>query len=150
MLASILLALGSIFVPALSQNFNITSETSVTDQSADFNLVIQSRNKTLDGQLLGACHDGAAHEGVCIVGRPSDSLSTTDNYVSFQFNTTRNVCTGTNSSGTFIVPCNGIPTDPALQAGIVTWYVLFSPLVHGIRGAELLRHVLRASWLLRS
>ena len=29
-------------------------------------------------------------------------------------------------------------------------YVLFSPLVHGIRGAELLRHVSRASWLLRS
>lgn len=30
------------------------------------------------------------------------------------------------------------------------WYVLFSPLFHGIQEAELLRHVLRASWLLRS
>ena len=34
--------------------------------------------------------------------------------------------------------------------GATYWYVLFSPLVQGIREAELLRHVLRASWLLRS
>ena len=33
---------------------------------------------------------------------------------------------------------------------VSSWYVLFSPLFHGIQGAELLRNVLRASWLLRS
>ncbi|KAE9366799.1 hypothetical protein N431DRAFT_548528 [Stipitochalara longipes BDJ] len=35
------------------------------NQTAPFNLVISSANKTLDGTFLGACHEGAAYEGLC-------------------------------------------------------------------------------------
>jgi len=105
-------------VPALAQNI---SQTTVVDQSADFNLVIQSSNETLHGSLLGACHNGAAHEGLCIV---DNSFNYSSNYVSFQFNTTRNVCTDTNSTGTFPVDCNDTPANATVgQTGILTWWL---------------------------
>jgi hypothetical protein len=37
-----------------------------TNQSAPFNLVLSSSNTTLNGALLGACHEGAAIEGLCL------------------------------------------------------------------------------------
>ena len=107
----------------LAQNF---SEISMTVQSADFNLVVQSRNKTLDGKLLGACHDGAAHEGLCIVGGANGNFNYTPSYVNFQFNTTKYVCTETNKTGTFTVPCSNTPIDPTLETGIITWFLYFS------------------------
>ena len=117
---SLLLTLGSVLIPALAQN---TSETFVIDQCADFNLVIQSHNKTLDGKLLGACHDGAVHEGLCIV---DNSFNFTSSYVNFQFNTTRGICTETNSTGTFTIPCSNNPVDPTFQSGTLTWWLDFT------------------------
>jgi hypothetical protein len=122
-----ILTLGAIVIPALAQ---IPSMYSVVDQSADFNLVVQSRNTSLDGKLLGACHDGAAHEAVCIVAGP---YNYTPNFVSFQFNNTRYICTESNSTGTFTVPCNDEPTDPTLNSGTVTWWL---PLWSGASGLD--------------
>lgn len=120
---SIFLPLAAVVLPILAQSS--ISENSTTIQSPDFNLVIQSRNKTLDGKLLGACHDGAAHEGVCIV---DNSFPFDSSYVNFQWNTTIYSCTETNSSGTFNVSCNfsGEPEDPTLTTGIVTWWLYFN------------------------
>jgi hypothetical protein len=63
-------------------------------QSPPFYLVLQSHNKTLNGQYLGACHEGAAIEGLCPVP-PS-----TANYVTYHYNTS----TQDNSSGLLAWP----------------------------------------------
>jgi hypothetical protein len=56
-----------------------------TNQSALFNLVLSSSNKTLNGALLGACHEGAAIEGLCVnIG----SSSAASSYNQYTFNTT--------------------------------------------------------------
>jgi hypothetical protein len=134
MRVSALLPLAATILPILAQTS--ISENSTTVQSPDFNLVIQSHNKTLDGKLLGACHDGAAHEGVCIVDNsfPFDST-----YVNFQWNTTVYSCTETNSSGTFNVSCNfsGEPEDPTLTTGIVTWWMHFSSIGGGTSSSRI-------------
>ncbi|KAN0092158.1 hypothetical protein V8E51_018005 [Hyaloscypha variabilis] len=54
-----------------------------TNQSAAFNLVISSANKTLDGTFLGACHEGAAFEGLC----PGPANATAE-YNQYAFNYT--------------------------------------------------------------
>jgi len=106
-------------VPALAQNI---SETSTVVQSPDFNLVIISDNSTLNGSLLTGCHNGAAHESLCILGDNNSTLS----YNEFQFNYTVNTCTETNSTGTYVIPCSDIPTDPTLVTGIVTWWLPYT------------------------
>jgi len=56
-----------------------------TVQSKPFNLVLSSSNKTLNGALLGACHEGAAIEGLCVdLGTPSPASY----YNQYTFNTT--------------------------------------------------------------
>lgn len=95
----------------------------IVDQSADFNLVVQSSNKTLNGKLLSACHIGAAHESLCIIPVPTNF---TEKYNIFQFNSTRAVCTETNSTGTFIYDCSFQPTDPALVLGSITWWYYYT------------------------
>jgi len=117
MRSSIFLTLALSVVAIAAQNI---TQDSVIKQSANFNLVVQSKNKTLNGKFLGACHDGAAFEGLCVVDGATDPR---ENYVSFQFNTTRSFCTETNSTGTFDVPCGGDPVDPALQTGLITWWL---------------------------
>jgi hypothetical protein len=55
-----------------------------TNQSAPFNLIVLSTNHTINGSSLGACHEGAAIEGLCLGPPPSPSGVT---YEQFQFNT---------------------------------------------------------------
>jgi hypothetical protein len=55
-----------------------------TNQSAPFNLVLCSSNVTLNGALLGACHEGAAIEGLC----PSIGGNASALYNQFNFNYT--------------------------------------------------------------
>jgi hypothetical protein len=55
-----------------------------TNQSAPFNLVLCSSNATLNGALLGACHEGAAIEGLC----PSIGGNASASYNQFTFNYT--------------------------------------------------------------
>ncbi len=120
---SILFALGAAFAPVLAQlpaNYTGTYEYSVTDQSADFNLVVQSKNKTLNGALLGACHDGAAAEGLCLVDFP---INSTDDYVKFQWNTTQYICINITGTGNFSISCGSAFLDPTQQTGSVTWWL---------------------------
>jgi len=55
-----------------------------TNQSAPFNLILCSSNATLNGALLGACHEGAAIEGLC----PSIGGNASASYNLFTFNYT--------------------------------------------------------------
>lgn len=55
-----------------------------TNQSAPFNLVLCSSNATLNGALLGACHEDAAIEGLC----PSIGGNASASYNQFNFNYT--------------------------------------------------------------
>lgn len=54
-------------------------------QSKPFQLQLQSADKNLNGKQLGACHEGAAIEGLCVTaaGKPTD-------YNTYHFNTTSN------------------------------------------------------------
>ncbi|KAG9242520.1 hypothetical protein BJ878DRAFT_515039 [Calycina marina] len=117
---NILLLMGAA-VPALAQNY---SAYQITEQSKPFNLVIESENKSLNGGLLGGCHNGAAHEGVCWV---EPSFNHTSSYVSFQFNTTRTICTVTNETGTFPYDC-GTPAVNATigKTGWLTWKLVLA------------------------
>jgi len=50
-----------------------------TNQSAPFSLVVLSANTTYNSTVLGACHEGAAIEGLCVAGAynpPESSYST--------------------------------------------------------------------------
>jgi hypothetical protein len=60
-----------------------TATAQFTNQSAPFNLILLSHNKTLNGSALGACHEGAAIEGLCLAGNPTPGTT----YEQFQFNT---------------------------------------------------------------
>jgi len=53
------------------------------NQSAPFNLIVASRNSTLNGSTLTACHEGAAIEGLCLGAK-----NPTSNLFSYNFNTT--------------------------------------------------------------
>lgn len=57
----------AVFAPLLA-----LAATTVTaqylNQTADFNLVVLSSNETINGTSLGACHEGAAIEGLCLGG----------------------------------------------------------------------------------
>lgn len=39
-------------------------------QSKPFNIQLESDNKDLNGQYIGACHSGAAIESLCLSSRP--------------------------------------------------------------------------------
>lgn len=69
------LALGALAAAVVAQDtyWNITSKP--------FYLVIKAQNVTLNGKYLGACHEGAAIEGLCV------TTPSTANYVQFNYNT---------------------------------------------------------------
>jgi len=94
-----------------------SSTVEVVDQSAPFNLVIHSQNKTLNGSFLAACHEGAALGALCALPKPQ--TLTTYGY-QFQLNTTRFVCTWENGT---VFPCS--PSSPSAstigQPGLLTW-----------------------------
>jgi len=96
MRSPIFLALAVALVPTLAQT---TSETEIIVQSANFNLVVQSTNSTLNNQVLAANHNGAAHEELALFDFP---FNATDNFVSFQLNQTEFVCTETFINGTTV------------------------------------------------
>ncbi|KAG5986456.1 hypothetical protein E4U43_005502 [Claviceps pusilla] len=72
-------------------------------QSKPFNLVVQSTNKTLHGQIFGACHTGSLMESLCLY--PGSSKATT-----FHLNTT-----------------GGDQPGPGGLAGILTWELPSQP-----------------------
>ncbi|PFH55454.1 hypothetical protein XA68_18279 [Ophiocordyceps unilateralis] len=93
-------------------------------QSKPFNLVIQSADKGLNGQMFAACHTGAAIESLCVSGRFGSQ---------FFFNTTEGAQSpmpGFEPSGaiTYNLPLSGAPdhvsepmdfwTDPSTNVAL--------------------------------
>ncbi|KAI1373845.1 hypothetical protein F4677DRAFT_428432 [Hypoxylon crocopeplum] len=89
------------FLLFLASAFGLASAQSYPNQSAPFNLVLQSsENSTLNGMKLSACHTGAAVESLCL-----DVSSSEPQWQTFYFNASAEA-----------------PTDPNyLIAGLVTW-----------------------------
>lgn len=54
-----------------------------SQQSKPFQLIVKSADKSIDGKILEACHEGAAIEGLCTVNAEKPTA-----YNTFQFNTT--------------------------------------------------------------
>lgn len=114
-----------LFLPflALSAAQNIFSNQT-TVQSAPFNLVIHSHNHTLNGALLGACHDGAAREALCAI--PKSQIATYGNnsadFFTYKLNTTYSLCYYDNGT---VVPDCGTPSvylnNPSGYAGTIVW-----------------------------
>lgn len=77
---------------AAAQDFNT---------SAPFTLVLSSDNDTISGQLLGACHAGAAIEELCLSGTDTTASS----YNTFTHNTTD----------------NNVGSDEAYETGPLVW-----------------------------
>lgn len=76
---------------ALALNLAIgTSAQIYGNQSAPFHLVLESENKTINGQYLAACHTGAAIESICLAGIPSPSKPGEIKAPTFNFNTSEN------------------------------------------------------------
>jgi hypothetical protein len=97
------------------------------NQSAPFNLVLSAANTTINGSLLDACHEGAAIEGLCLGGAPTDS------YAQYNFNYTAQDPSSSSSgiSGTVgILVCNfPVPKSPDL----LHHAILFPAQVRGIK-----------------
>lgn len=60
-------------VPALSLFLAASAVAQFDKQSAPFHLVIVSDNKTVDGDTLSSCHEGAAIESLCLSNSNSNS-----------------------------------------------------------------------------
>lgn len=68
----------------------LTSTTTVLaqdNQSPPFNLLILSDDTTVNGTYLGACHEGAAIEGLCITTPSPSTDPNTVEAITFYFNT---------------------------------------------------------------
>ncbi|KAF2116093.1 hypothetical protein BDV96DRAFT_645439 [Lophiotrema nucula] len=86
----------------------LAASTSAQDynQSAPFNLVIVSENKTVDGDYLASCHSGAGIESLCLTNQPSTSKPDPTPASVYQFNTTDTGAT---------------PNATIGQSGYLTW-----------------------------
>lgn len=74
---ALLAALGSFSLQASAQDYNT---------SAPFVLQLSSDNDTISGQVLGACHSGAAIEQLCLAGNDTTPAS----YNTFYLNVSAN------------------------------------------------------------
>lgn len=62
----------------------IAATCQFTTQSDRFGLLVVSDNSTINGTLLGACHEGAAIQGLCITS--ATPVAPQSNYTSFYHN----------------------------------------------------------------
>lgn len=81
-------------------------------ESKPFRLVLSSKNHTINGQTLSACHSGAAIESLCLSGVPSTSKPDPIAGATFRFNTSADT-----------VP----PSGSAGAPGILTYKLLATP-----------------------
>ncbi|CZT12994.1 uncharacterized protein RCO7_04285 [Rhynchosporium graminicola] len=118
----------SALLPLIAGTLQVLAQDSFSQinnivQSANFNLLLVSPNATLNNRPLGALHNGAAHEQLAIFDFAHNA---TDNFVNFQLNYTQTVCTVTNTTGTFTVPCQNAPAHPERGPGLITWFEQYS------------------------
>jgi hypothetical protein len=93
-----------------AQFYNITS--------APFHLTLSSKNNTIDGQSLAACHTGAAIESLCLTsgGTPSSPHPLTP--VAFHFNTSSESFTPNASLGTPGILTYNLPSKPEIPSAV--------------------------------
>ena len=94
-----LLAFASLLCSTVGQSTHV---------SAPFSLHVRSSNKTIDGTILEACHEGAAIEGLCIIPATKPPAS----FAVYHLNTT-------------IVP--GQPIPPHGRPGTLTFSLPIGP-----------------------
>ncbi|KAL1591674.1 hypothetical protein SLS60_011673 [Paraconiothyrium brasiliense] len=84
-------------------------------ESKDFRLVLSSKNTTVNGQTLSACHTGAAIESLCLSGTPSTSKPDPIAAATFRFNTSSNVETPSDGDvpGILTYKLNATPPIPS-------------------------------------
>ena len=73
-------------ISAAAAALGLYISTTYALQSKPFFLVLHSDDKTLNGKTLGACHEGAAYEGLCVDVPLAKAKS---NYNTFTFNYTK-------------------------------------------------------------
>ncbi|KAL3418556.1 hypothetical protein PVAG01_10272 [Phlyctema vagabunda] len=78
-----------------------------TNQSAPFQLILVSENKTIDGTALSACHAGAAIEALCVGSKAGYGVPVPSSSTTFTFNTST-------STGSTVNETIG-------ETGYVTW-----------------------------
>ncbi|KAJ4359495.1 uncharacterized protein N0V89_000049 [Didymosphaeria variabile] len=84
-------------------------------ESKDFRLVLSSKDSTVNGQTLSACHTGAAIESLCLSGKPSTSKPDPIAAATFRFNTSSNVETPSDGDvpGILTYKLNATPPIPS-------------------------------------
>jgi len=99
-------------LPILALGLAASTSAQYLNQSKPFHLVLVSKNKTIDGDTLSACHTGAAIESLCLSNSNSTSKPNPIAPAVFTFNTSDSV----------VVPnvTLGVP-------GIVTYKLLATP-----------------------
>lgn len=110
----------SISTTTAQTNGTINSNLTIV-QSAPFNLVVHSHNRTLNGSLLGACHDGAAREALCAIS-PEQAASWGKEGFVYKLNTTIDRCYYEN--GTVVSNCGTSDEElhtPIGYPGIIVW-----------------------------
>jgi hypothetical protein len=80
-------------IPAITLALAASTAAQYDKQSKPFYLVLNSENKTVNGQYLAACHEGAAIEALCLANAPSPSKPGQIAASTFTFNTSDTVVT---------------------------------------------------------
>ncbi|KAF1964515.1 hypothetical protein BU23DRAFT_561870 [Bimuria novae-zelandiae CBS 107.79] len=100
-------------LPTLTLGLAALTSAQYDIESKPFRLVLSSKDKTVDGQTLSACHVGAAIESLCLSGVPSTSKPDFIPAATFRFNTSSTV-------GTPSAPAGGVP-------GVLTYKLNATP-----------------------
>jgi hypothetical protein len=85
---------------SLASAFTASTLAQFDNQTAPFNLVLVSDNKTVDGDYLASCHSGAAIESLCLAGKPSTSKPDPIPAAVYYFNYSTSVVTPNETLGT--------------------------------------------------
>lgn len=80
-------------IPTITLALIASTAAQYDKQSAPFYLILSSENKTVNGQYLSACHEGAAIEALCLAKAPSPSKPGEIAASTFAFNTSETVVT---------------------------------------------------------
>jgi hypothetical protein len=77
----------SFFAGVLAFAASVTAQlnSKYNTESAPFNLILISKDETINGTLLTACHEGAAVKGLCLGPKASDLVPTVT-YSTYNFN----------------------------------------------------------------
>ncbi|KAF2798495.1 hypothetical protein K505DRAFT_321855 [Melanomma pulvis-pyrius CBS 109.77] len=113
-------------LPTLALALAATTAAQYYNQSNPFHLVLVSKNKTINGDTLSACHAGAAIESLCLTNSVSVSKPNPIAVGVFYFNTSDQVVTPNATLGapgilTYVLNANpNIPESVGLYIDLTT------------------------------